>query len=144
MIRCRLAFAHGGGAFPGTIGRIAHGWEARPDLCAVGGARHPREYLGHFYLDSLVHDADALLTLIRLLGEERVALGSDYPFPLGEAEPLRLSQGLAVDEVGGVEDAALLEEFDGVIVVAGRGHLTGTLELAGGDAAPFGGRRGER
>ncbi len=92
--RLRIAFAHGGGAFPGTIGRIEHGFNCRPDLCAVDNPRNPRDYLGRFYLDSLVHDADALRQLIRLVGAQRVALGSDYPFPLGEAEPGRLIESL--------------------------------------------------
>jgi aminocarboxymuconate-semialdehyde decarboxylase len=92
--RLRIAFAHGGGSFPGTIGRIAHGFDCRPDLCAVDNPRSPREYLGKFYLDSLVHDADALRHLVRLVGPERVALGTDYPFPLGEAEPGRLIESL--------------------------------------------------
>jgi len=92
--RLRIAFAHGGGAFPGTIGRIEHGFNCRPDLCAVDNPRNPREYLGKFYLDSLVHDADALRQLLRLVGAERVALGTDYPFPLGEAEPGRLIESL--------------------------------------------------
>jgi aminocarboxymuconate-semialdehyde decarboxylase len=92
--RLRFAFAHGGGAFPGTIGRIEHGFQVRPDLCAVDNPKGPRSYLGKFYLDSLVHDADALRGLIRLVGAERIALGSDYPFPLGEAEPGKLIESL--------------------------------------------------
>jgi aminocarboxymuconate-semialdehyde decarboxylase len=93
--RLRIAFAHGGGSFPGTIGRIEHGFQCRPDLCAVENPRSPRDYLGQFYLDSLVHDADALRHLIRLVGPQRVALGSDYPFPLGEQEPGRLIESLS-------------------------------------------------
>jgi aminocarboxymuconate-semialdehyde decarboxylase len=93
--RLRIAFAHGGGAFPGTIGRIAQGFDVRPDLCAVDNTRHPRHYLGKFYLDSLVHDPDALRHLIRLVGVERVALGTDYPFPLGEPEPGKLIESLS-------------------------------------------------
>jgi aminocarboxymuconate-semialdehyde decarboxylase len=92
--RLRLAFAHGGGSFPGTVGRIEHGFRVRPDLCAADNPNNPRSYLGKFYLDSLVHDADALRTLIRLVGAERVALGSDYPFPLGEDEPGKLITSL--------------------------------------------------
>jgi aminocarboxymuconate-semialdehyde decarboxylase len=88
--RLRFCFAHGGGAFPGTIGRIEHGFQVRPDLCAVDTARNPRSYLGHFYLDSLVHDPDALLRLIGKVGPDKIVLGSDYPFPLGEAEPGKL------------------------------------------------------
>lgn len=88
--KLRIGFAHGGGAFPYTIGRIEHGFIARPDLCAADNDVNPREYLGRFYVDSLVHDPDALRLLIKLMGAERVALGTDYPFPLGEREPGRL------------------------------------------------------
>lgn len=109
----RLCFAHGGGSFPGTIGRIAHGRACRPDLFPAN-SRDPREYLARapqdreaphdrdpslepgspavrtagllarFYVDSLVHDACALRLVLNLFGSERVCLGSDYPFPLGE------------------------------------------------------------
>jgi aminocarboxymuconate-semialdehyde decarboxylase len=92
--RLRVAFAHGGGAFPGTLGRIEHGFRVRPDLCAVDNDKGPRHYLDKFYLDSLVHDADMLRYLVRLVGAERIALGSDYPFPLGEHEPGRLIESL--------------------------------------------------
>lgn len=92
--RLRFCFAHGGGAFPGTIGRIAHGFAVRPDLCAVHNTTHPRTYLGKFYVDSLVHDADLLRLLIKLVGHEKIALGSDYPFPLGEPEPGRLIESM--------------------------------------------------
>ena len=92
--RLRVAFAHGGGAFPATIGRIEHGFQVRPDLCAVDNPVNPREYLGRFYLDSLVHDARMLQYLIELVGEQRIALGSDYPFPLGEAEPGKLIEAM--------------------------------------------------
>lgn len=90
----RVAFAHGGGAFPGTLGRIEHGFNVRPDLCAVDNDVNPRDYLGRLYLDSLVHDAEALRYLVRLVGVRRIALGSDYPFPLGEHEPGALIESL--------------------------------------------------
>jgi aminocarboxymuconate-semialdehyde decarboxylase len=90
----RLCFAHGGGAFAGTLGRIDHGFNVRPDLCGVAGAASPTSYLGKFYLDSLVHDEWALRHLIELVGVERVALGSDYPFPLGEKIPGKLIDSL--------------------------------------------------
>jgi aminocarboxymuconate-semialdehyde decarboxylase len=92
--RLRVAFAHGGGAFPGTFGRIEHAFQVRPDLCAVDTGQNPRSYLGKFYLDSLVHDADALRFLIRLVGADNIALGSDYPFPLGEHAPGTLIESL--------------------------------------------------
>ncbi|HNO78840.1 MAG TPA: amidohydrolase family protein [Phycisphaerae bacterium] len=90
----RVAFAHGGGSFPSTIGRIEHGFNCRPDLCAIDNNINPREYLGKFYFDSLVHDADVLRYLIQLAGANRIALGSDYPFPLGEAEPGKLIESM--------------------------------------------------
>ncbi len=83
----RIAFAHGGGSFPATVGRIEHGFNVRPDLCAVDNNVNPREYLGKFYLDSLVHDKTMLNYLVDLMGEDKIALGSDYPFPLGEHKP---------------------------------------------------------
>jgi aminocarboxymuconate-semialdehyde decarboxylase len=92
--RLRIAFAHGGGAFPMTLGRIEHGFESRPDLCAVDNAVNPRAYLGRFYLDALTHDADALRYLIKLVGANRVAMGSDYPFPLGEQQPGALIESM--------------------------------------------------
>ena len=82
--RLRVAFAHGGGAFPALIGRIAHGFESRPDLCAIENNVNPRQYLRRIYLDSLVHEPLMLRYLVDLIGADRIALGTDYPFPLGE------------------------------------------------------------
>ncbi|WP_222707154.1 amidohydrolase family protein [Pontibacter qinzhouensis] len=95
--KLRVAFAHGGGSFPATIGRIAHGFEVRPDLCAVDNNVNPRSYLGRFYVDSLVHDPLALDYLVQTLGSNSIALGSDYPFPLGEAAPGKLIESMAYD-----------------------------------------------
>jgi len=83
----RVAFAHGGGSFPGTIGRIEHGFHCRPDLVAIHNNINPKTYLGRFFVDSLVHDPQALHYLIDLLGADSISLGSDYPFPLGETVP---------------------------------------------------------
>ena len=91
----RVAFAHGGGSFPATIGRIEHGFRVRPDLCAVDNPVNPREYLGRFWLDSLVHDASMLRAIVDLVGASRVTLGSDYPFPLGEHVPGSLIESIA-------------------------------------------------
>jgi aminocarboxymuconate-semialdehyde decarboxylase len=85
--KLRVAFAHGGGSFPFTIGRIQHGFDVRPDLCAVDNKVAPEKYLGHFWVDSLVHDPRALVYLKHLIGPEKICLGTDYPFPLGELEP---------------------------------------------------------
>ncbi|MCW5899912.1 MAG: amidohydrolase [Flavobacteriales bacterium] len=94
----RVAFAHGGGSFPATVGRIAHGFQVRPDLCAVDNPVDPRAYLGRFWIDALVHDPTMLGYVVDLLGAERVALGTDYPFPLGELEPGQLIRSMPWDD----------------------------------------------
>ena len=86
----RFAFAHGGGSFSATIGRIQHGFDVRPDLCAVDNKKDPIEYLNKFWVDSLVHDSDSLNFLIQKMGDKKITLGSDYPFPLGEERPGKL------------------------------------------------------
>lgn len=91
----RIAFAHGGGAFSFTLGRIEQGFRMRPDLVAVNDVENPRSYLGRLYFDSLVHDPEALRFLINAVGAEKVALGSDYPFPLGEQCPGALIESMA-------------------------------------------------
>ncbi|MBL7994272.1 amidohydrolase [bacterium] len=93
--KLRVAFAHGGGSFPSTVGRIEHGFNVRPDLCAIDNKINPRDYLDKFYLDSLVHDPLMLKYLIDLVGENRIAMGSDYPFPLGEAIPGKLIETMS-------------------------------------------------
>src|SRR6185369_5858333 len=111
--KLRVAFAHGGGAFPFTIGRIEHAFHVRPDLYDTDNSATPRSYLARgetparFYVDSLVHDPNALKLLIKLFGAHRVALGSDYPFPLGEARPGKLIASL---KLSSKEKARLLSE----------------------------------
>ena len=98
--KLRVAFAHGGGAFPFTIGRIEHAFHVRPDLVAIDNTKNPKSYLARgnvparFFVDSLVHDPNALRLLLKLFGPQRVAFGSDYPFPLGEAHPGKLIESL--------------------------------------------------
>lgn len=98
----RWCFAHGGGSFAATIGRLQHGFEARPDLCAKDNPFGPRHYVAscacarpaRFWVDSLTHDAAALRLLIEVIGRERIVLGSDYPFPLGEDHPGSLIESM--------------------------------------------------
>jgi aminocarboxymuconate-semialdehyde decarboxylase len=92
--RLRVAFAHGGGSFFGTLGRIVHGWEARPDLCAVNCKQNPLVYLERIWVDSLVHDEATLRFVVEKMGGfDRILLGTDYPFPLGELEPGKIIDG---------------------------------------------------
>ena len=67
--KLRVCFAHGGGSFPYTVGRIEHGYNVRPDLCATEGDCKPRSFLGQFWTDSLVHDVNALKLLVDVIGQ---------------------------------------------------------------------------
>jgi aminocarboxymuconate-semialdehyde decarboxylase len=85
--RLRWCFAHGGGAFPFVLGRVDHGW----DVTAEGRAsipRKPSEYMGRIYVDTLTHSPRGLKLILDSLGDERVVLGSDYPFRMGTRDPV--------------------------------------------------------
>ena len=79
----RICFAHGGGSFAFLLGRLENAWRHHP--VARGDCQHPpSHYLNRFYADSAVFDQRALQFLVTTMGADRVMLGSDYPFPLGE------------------------------------------------------------
>jgi aminocarboxymuconate-semialdehyde decarboxylase len=81
--RLRICFAHGGGSFPFWLGRVENAWHRRNDV--VGTSEHPpSHYLDRFHVDSVVFDERALRLLVDTVGVERVMVGSDYPYPLGE------------------------------------------------------------
>ncbi len=81
--RLRICFAHGGGSFPFLLGRLENAWHHHP--VARGDCEHPpSHYLNRFYTDSALFDQRALQLLVNTMGADRVMLGSDYPFPLGE------------------------------------------------------------
>ena len=81
--KLRICFAHGGGSFAFLLGRLENAWQHHPvahGVCELP----PSQYLNRFYVDSAVFDERALQFLVGTMGAERVMLGSDYPFPLGE------------------------------------------------------------
>ncbi|MBD3637504.1 MAG: amidohydrolase [Crocinitomicaceae bacterium] len=82
----RVLLSHAGGSFIPTLGRIEHGFNCRPDLVAVDNKRNPREYIGKFWTDCITHDIDFLKYILKVQGSEKVCLGTDYPFPLGDLE----------------------------------------------------------
>ncbi len=95
----KVMFAHAGGAFPFTVGRISHGYHARPDLCNVNNVKDPADYVGKFYVDGITHNIDALKYLINVMGADKVAYGTDYPFPLGD-----LQHGAFIENDKGLDD----------------------------------------
>lgn len=88
--KLRVCFAHAGGSFPSTIGRIEHGFNVRPDLVALDNGIGPREYIGKFWIDSITHEDKMLDYVLDMFGSEKICMGSDYPFPLGELDPGKL------------------------------------------------------
>jgi aminocarboxymuconate-semialdehyde decarboxylase len=81
--KLRICFAHGGGSFAFLLGRLENAWKHHPvahGVCELP----PSHYVSRFSVDSAVFDPRALKFLVETMGSERVMLGSDYPFPLGE------------------------------------------------------------
>jgi len=79
----KICFAHGGGGFAFLLGRVQNAWQHR-DIVRQDCPRPPSDYVDRFYVDSAVFDPRALRLLVEVMGAERVMLGSDHPFPLGE------------------------------------------------------------
>lgn len=79
----RICFAHGGGSFAFLLGRLENAWHNR-DIARGKARQPPSAYVDRFCVDSAVFDPRALRLLVEVMGEDRIMLGSDYPFPLGE------------------------------------------------------------
>ncbi|QRQ85175.1 amidohydrolase family protein [Cupriavidus oxalaticus] len=88
----KLCFAHGGGGFAFLLGRAENAWHCR-DIVREDCPQPPSHYLKRFFVDSAVFDDHALRLLVEVMGADRVMLGSDYPFPLGEQEIGKLVAG---------------------------------------------------
>lgn len=79
----KICFAHGGGGFAFLLGRVDNAWRHR-DIVRQDCPNLPSSYARRFHVDSAVFDPRALRLLTEVMGPDRVMLGSDYPFPLGE------------------------------------------------------------
>ena len=82
-----VVLVHGGGFFPYHVGRFDRGHQTRPEV-RRDGAQPPSTYLRRFYYDTLLQRSEALAYLAGIVGHDRVLLGSDHPFWLGDPEPL--------------------------------------------------------
>lgn len=93
----KTCFAHGGGAFPFIVSRWEHGYRQRvaPHQPKV---RSPYAYLGSVYCDSLTHSDETLRFLIDLVGHDHVVLGNDFPFDMGDPQPVRTLYRAVTDE----------------------------------------------
>lgn len=88
----RICFGHGGGSFAFLLGRVENAWKYR-DIVRADCPNPPSSYVDRFFVDSAVFDPRALSLLIDVMGEDRVVLGSDHPFPLGEQDIGALVRG---------------------------------------------------
>jgi aminocarboxymuconate-semialdehyde decarboxylase len=85
-----VVLAHGGGAVTALRGRLAHAQSFQPPGRDVVGA------LRRFHYDTVVFDAEVLRSLVAFAGADRVLLGSDYPFDMGDARPADVVRALGL------------------------------------------------
>lgn len=85
----KICLAHGGGYVPYQIGRLVHGHKVRTETRALTRTS-PYALMRRFYYDALIHDSRALRYLIDMVGADRVTLGTDAPFDMGEEAPLKM------------------------------------------------------
>lgn len=99
----KLCIAHGGGYLPTYSGRMDHAFHARADC---RGCQHlPSSYLKRLWFDTVVFDPDQLAQMVHKLGAERIVMGTDYPFDMGEPDPVgfvRRTSGLSEKEVAAI------------------------------------------
>ena len=81
----KICFAHGGGSFAWLLGRVDNAWRQR-DIVRADCPQLPSSYARRLHVDSAVFDPGALRLLVDTMGAERVMLGTDQPFPLGEGD----------------------------------------------------------
>jgi len=86
--RLRFVLAHGGGSLPFIAARMDHAYAVRPE-CRDAIPHRPSTYLPRMYYDTITHGDEALRFLIEAVGVDRVVLGSDYPYDMADAAPVR-------------------------------------------------------
>jgi aminocarboxymuconate-semialdehyde decarboxylase len=113
----KILLAHGGGFLPYQIGRFVHGHKVRPDTAAVTKT-DPHAMLKRFWFDALTHSPQAVRHLIETVGSERVVLGTDAPFDMGEMAPVdrvEMTPGLTQKEREDIYCNAATALFNGRI-----------------------------
>ena len=115
-----VCLTHGGGFLPYQVGRLDRGFVAKADLSRVHLDTKPSELLRRFFYDTIVHSPEALRFLTERVGHDRVVLGSDQPFPMGDPDP-----------VGTVAAAGFSEEVRAAILRGNAARLIGLAEKHG-------------
>jgi aminocarboxymuconate-semialdehyde decarboxylase len=83
--RLEVMLPHAGGTLPGLIGRLDRGAKVRPELKHM--KQPPSAYLRRFTYDTIGHNDQIVMNLIRQVGVDRVMIGSDYCFDMGDDRP---------------------------------------------------------
>jgi aminocarboxymuconate-semialdehyde decarboxylase len=100
----KIIAAHGGGYLPAYAGRIDHAWGARSDAHGTL-PKPPSLYLKKIYLDTIVFTPHQLEALVKLFGVEKILLGTDYPYDMGEYDPI--GHIASVSSLGDADRAAI-------------------------------------
>ena len=103
-----VCVVHGGGFVPYQLGRMQRGYDAVPHLTAKNISTPPQELVRRLYHDTVLHDPAALAFLVERIGADRVVVGSDYPFEMGEPDPIR-----AVEAIPGLSEEQRLLILEG-------------------------------
>ncbi len=83
----KIIASHGGGYLPAYSGRIDHAWGARSDSRGTL-PKPPSYYLKKIYLDTIVFTSEQLEAMVKLFGVDKILLGTDYPYDMGEYDPI--------------------------------------------------------
>jgi len=113
----KIILVHGGGFLPFQLGRLEHGFRKMPNLAAQHAVKSPAEVARDLYFDTVLHSPQAVAALIALVGIDRVLLGSDYPFEMGDLDPvtsLRATPGLGDDQFAMITEGNFLGLLDGI------------------------------
>ena len=94
--RLRIAFSHGGGAMALLLPRLVHSWNKTPKAKELL-AESPAVSARRFYYDHVVFDPASLRLLIERFGASQILVGSDYPFVMGESDPVGALERLRLD-----------------------------------------------
>lgn len=95
----RVCVVHGGGFLPYQSGRLDRGYAAVPKHTAAHLTRPPSEWIRRLYFDTVLHDPALLAVLVGIVGADHVLLGSDYPFEMGDPDPVA-----TVEAIPGLDD----------------------------------------
>lgn len=113
----KIVLVHGGGFLPFQLGRLDHGFRIVPHLTARNATRSPAEVARDLYYDTVLNSPRAVSSLISLVGADRVVLGTDYPFEMGDLDPLatlRATPGLGPNEYEMITDGNLRRIVDSI------------------------------